>query len=94
VADEHDLHEEGREWLRREFTFRRDRYSALAEDGGDLELERRSEKVTAVDAELLEAARRAVVELEARGDVRADVAQKVLRDLDLDSARIGDHHPG
>ena len=90
VADEHDLHEESREWLRREFAFRRDRYSALARDGGDADLERRSEKVTLVDAELLDAARRAVVELEARGDVRADVAQKVLRDLDLDSARVGD----
>ena len=91
VAEEHGLHEESREWLRREFQFRRDRYTALAEDGGDPDLEARSEKVSAVDSELLAAARDAVVELEASGDVRSDVAQKVLRDLDLDSARVGDH---
>jgi hypothetical protein len=42
------------------------------------------------DSELLEAARSAVMELAARGEVRAEVAQEVLRDLDLDNARISD----
>jgi CPA1 family monovalent cation:H+ antiporter len=50
----------------------------------------RSRRMAAADSELLEAARSAVIELAARGDVRAEVAQEVLRDLDLDDARISD----
>jgi hypothetical protein len=48
--------------------------------------------VAGPDCDLLDAARDAVIELEARGDVRADIAQRVLRDLDLDSARVADGH--
>ena len=40
------------------------------------------------DLELLDAARDAVLELEERGEIRAEVAQEVLRELDLDSARL------
>jgi CPA1 family monovalent cation:H+ antiporter len=90
AARRHDLSEQGVRWLEREYEFRRDRYSAQEKDGGDDELEERSRKVAAVDGELLEAARDAVVELEASGKVRSEVAQRVLRDLDLDTARIGD----
>jgi monovalent cation/hydrogen antiporter len=90
VCRRHQIPEDSREWLRREFEFRRDRYRARAADGGDPDLEERSRKVAAADNELLEAGRSAVVELEARGDVRAEVAQRVIRDLDLDSARVGD----
>jgi CPA1 family monovalent cation:H+ antiporter len=90
ASERHGLSPESRDWLRREFERRRDRYRAIAEHGGDPELERQTERITAADAELLDAGRSAVVELEARGDVRAEVAQKVLRDLDLDSARVGE----
>jgi Na+/H+ antiporter len=92
VAREHDLPERTRKWLEREYSFRRDRYAARAEDGGDPDLEDRNQRLAAADEELLEAARDAVIELEARGDVRADIAQRVLRDLDLDSARVADGH--
>ena len=47
-------------------------------------------RMAETDSELLEAARDAVMELAARGDMRAEVAQEVLRDLDLDNARITD----
>jgi CPA1 family monovalent cation:H+ antiporter len=90
VAREHELTETSRNWLEGEYAFRRDRYSARAENGGDPELEERHRRVAAADAELLDAARDAVLELEARGDVRSNVAQRVLRDLDLDSARVGE----
>jgi CPA1 family monovalent cation:H+ antiporter len=90
VARRHDIPDDSREWLRREYAFRRDRYGARVADGGDRELEERSRRVGAADEELLDAARDAVIELEARGDVRSDVAQRVLRDLDLDSARVGE----
>jgi monovalent cation/hydrogen antiporter len=89
VAGKHDLPDRSRKWLEREYEWRRDRFAAQA-DGGDDRLESRHSKVAAADAELLDAARAAVVELEAAGDVRSEVAQKVLRDLDLDTARIGD----
>jgi CPA1 family monovalent cation:H+ antiporter len=90
VASRHEIPDDSREWLRREYTFRRDRYAARAQNGGDQDLEQRSERVGAADEELLDAARDAVIEMEARGEVRSDVAQRVLRDLDLDSARVGD----
>jgi CPA1 family monovalent cation:H+ antiporter len=94
VAREHDLPERTRKWLEREYSFRRDRYAARADDGGDPKLEERNRRLAAADEELLGAARDAVIELEARGDVRADVAQRVLRDLDLDSARVGEDGAG
>jgi CPA1 family monovalent cation:H+ antiporter len=90
VAREHDLPEPTRKWLEREYAFRRDRYAAQAENGGDAKLEDRNQRLAEADEELLAAARNAVIELEARGDIRADVAQRVLRDLDLDSARVGE----
>jgi CPA1 family monovalent cation:H+ antiporter len=90
VAARHDLPERSRKWLESEYSFRRDRYAAQAENGGDSGLEERNRRLSAADAELLDAARDAVIEMEARGDVRSDVAQRVLRDLDLDSARVGD----
>jgi Na+/H+ antiporter len=90
VARRHDLSDRSRTWLRREYEFRRDQYAARARDGGDDALEERSRKLAAADSDLLDAARDAVVELEAKGDVRSDVAQRVLRDLDLDTARVGE----
>src|SRR4051794_8350804 len=89
AAREYGLPEESRNWLEGEYSFRRDRYAARARNGGDPDLEERNRRVAAADAELLDAARDAVIELEARGEVRSDVAQRVLRDLDLDSARVG-----
>jgi Na+/H+ antiporter len=90
VAREHDLPERSRKWLEREYSFRRDRYAARAENGGDPRLEERNRRLAAADADLLDTARDAVIELEARGDVRAEIAQRVLRDLDLDSTRVGE----
>jgi CPA1 family monovalent cation:H+ antiporter len=90
AAREHGLPEQSEQWLRREYEFRRDRFNARLDDEADERLEERGRKIAAVDDELLAAARSAVVELEANGDVRSEVAQKVLRDLDLDSARVDD----
>jgi monovalent cation/hydrogen antiporter len=90
AAERHDLPEENREWLEREYAFRSRQYGARAAHGGDEEIEERKRRAAATDNELLEAARGAVQELAARGDVRAEVAENVLRDLDLDSARITD----
>src|SRR4051794_1058115 len=63
AAERHDLPEENREWLEREYAFRSRQYGARAESGGDDELEERKRRVAAADSELLEAAREAVIEL-------------------------------
>lgn len=90
AAERHGLDDSNREWLEREYAFRSRQYGARVDDGGDAELEEQKRRMSEADSELLEAARSAVMELAARGDVRAEVAQEVLRDLDLDNARITD----
>lgn len=87
AATRHGLPADARRWLEREYASRSRRYGARVRDGGDENLEERSRRVARTDNELLASARQAIIELEERGDVRPDVAQHVLRDLDLDSAR-------
>ena len=85
AADRHELGDEERAWLKREYMLRRGQAEGN-EDGriADTALERAEQ----TDIELLDAARVAVLRLEERGEVRAEVAQKVIRKLDLDSARL------
>src|SRR3954447_6889015 len=45
VALRHDLPDESRDWLRREYEFRRARFAARTEDGGDRRLEDRGRKL-------------------------------------------------
>jgi monovalent cation/hydrogen antiporter len=85
AADRHDLGDDERGWLKREYMLRR----GQAEGNEDGEFARAAlEAAEQTDMELLEAAREAVLDLELRGEVRSDVAQKVIRKLDLDSARL------
>ncbi len=90
AAEKHGLPEESRKWLEKEYAFRSKQYGARAENGGDDVLEERNRRMAATDSDLLDTARNAVIELAASGQVRHDVAQDVLRDLDLDTARISD----
>jgi CPA1 family monovalent cation:H+ antiporter len=90
AARRHGLSDDAREWLEREYAFRSRQYGARAENGGDAELEEHDRKKADTDNELLETAREAVLGLEASGEVRSEVAQSVLRELDLDSARLSD----
>jgi CPA1 family monovalent cation:H+ antiporter len=85
AADRHDLAEDERNWLKHEYMLRR----GQAEDDDDGAIAREAlEAAEQTDMELLEAARQAVLDLEERGEVRSEVAQKVIRKLDLDSARL------
>jgi hypothetical protein len=85
AADRHDLNADERSWLKHEYMLRR----GQAEDDEDgLPARERLEAAEQTDLELLEAARSAVLDLEQRGEVRTEVAQKVIRKLDLDSARL------
>src|SRR3954470_377867 len=85
AADRHDLGDDERNWLKHEYMLRRGQ--AEADEDGAVAREA-LEAAEQTDLEMLEAARRAVIDLEERGEVRSEVAQKVMRKLDLDSARL------
>ncbi len=87
AAARHGLPDDARRALEREYTGRRRRYGARLRDGGDDGLEERRRRVAETDNDMLASARSAILDLEERGDVRPDIAQLVLRDLDLDAAR-------
>ena len=79
--DEDEIH-----WLEREYELRNLR---AADDDTDAdEAQEVLEAAARTDGELLKAAREAVLELEGEGEVRSDVAQEVIRRLDLSSARL------
>ncbi len=86
AAERHGLGEDERHWLEREYELRNLRAADDADDADaadDL-----LEAAARTDGELLTAAREAVLELEDEGEVRSDVAQEVIRRLDLSSARL------
>ena len=83
AAERHDVGDEGKDWLEREYAIRAERFGDASP-----EQQRALKGEEKTDLELLDAARNAVLELETRGEIRADVAQQVLRELDLDSARL------
>jgi CPA1 family monovalent cation:H+ antiporter len=70
------------------YRFRIDRYSARVDPGGDGKIERRSIKFQRLRRELLEAERRAVLELRNTGEISDEVMRKVERDLDLEFSRL------
>ena len=86
AAERHGLHEEERHWLEREYELRN--LQAADDDADAEEADDVLEAAAATDGELLSAAREAVLELEGEGEVRSDVAQEVIRRLDLSSARL------
>lgn len=85
AADRHELGDEERTWLQREYMLRRGQAEG-DEDGAAAAAA--LDAAAQTDLELLEAARQAVLDLEERGEVRSEVAQDVIRQLDLDSARL------
>ena len=85
AADRHDLAEDERNWLKHEYMLRR----GQAEDDEQGAIAREAlEAAEQTDVELLAAAREVVLDLEQSGQIRSEVAQKVIRKLDLDSARL------
>jgi Na+/H+ antiporter len=81
------------ERLRGQYRFRIDRFAARTNPDGDGRIEKRSIKYQRLRRELLEAERRAVVELRNTGEIRDDVMRRVERDLDLEVSRL-DATPG
>jgi Na+/H+ antiporter len=83
VADANGLDEKDKRWLAREHKLRNKRAGSDGARAAET-----LDAAAATDLEMLDAAREAVLDLEDRGEVRGDVAQRILRQLDLESARL------
>ena len=87
---------EGEDWVRDDtaervrglYRFRTDRFRARFDDGDDGAIELRSQDFQRLRRELLEAERRAVLELRRSGVISNDVWLRVSRDLDLEDQRL------
>src|SRR5438132_256527 len=76
------------ERLRGLYGFRRDRFSSRLDPDGDGSVEDRSQDYQRLRRELLDAERQAVVDLRRSGHIDDDVMRRVVRDLDLEDARL------
>jgi Na+/H+ antiporter len=88
LVGENWVREDTAERLRGLYRFRTDRFRARFDDGDDGEIERRSLDYQRLRRELLDAERRAVVELRRQGRIDDAVMNLVTRDLDLEEARL------
>jgi CPA1 family monovalent cation:H+ antiporter len=76
------------ERIRGLYTFRRNRFAARFDDGDDGALEERSIAYQRLVRELLDAERETLDELRREGRISSEVAQRVVRDLDLEDLRL------
>ena len=74
--------------VRGSYQFRIDRFSARMDPDGDGKIEKRSLKYQRLRRELLDAERRAVVELRNTGEISDEVMRRVEHDLDLEVSRL------
>src|SRR3954471_13477064 len=76
------------ERLRGQYNFRRDRFLSRLDPDGDGSAEERSVDFQRLRRELLDAERQAVVDLRRSGKIDDEVMRRVVRDLDLEDARL------
>ena len=76
------------ERVRGGYRFRIGRFSARGDPDGDGKIEKRSLKYQRLRRELLEAERRAVVEMRNAGEIGDEVMRRIQRDLDLEVSRL------
>ena len=88
LLDEEWVREDTAERLRGLYTFRRDRFTSRFDPEGDRSIDERSANFQRLRHELLEAERRAVLELRRSGRIDDEVMRRVVRDLDLEDARL------
>jgi CPA1 family monovalent cation:H+ antiporter len=88
LAGEDWVREDTAERLRGQYRFRQSRFSARFDAEDDGAIEQRSQDYQRLRRELLDAERRAVVELRRLGRINDDVMNVVQRDLDLEDARL------
>jgi Na+/H+ antiporter len=88
LATEDWVRDDTAERLRGQYRFRRGRFSARFDADDDGTIEQQSQDYQRLRRELLDAERRAVVELRRLGRINDDVMNLVQRDLDLEDARL------
>ncbi len=88
LAGEDWVREDTAERMRGAYRFRASRFAARFDDEDDGMIEERSQSYQRLRRELLEAERRAVVELRRQGRINDEVMNRVQRDLDLEDARL------
>ena len=88
LAGEEWVRDDTAERLRGLYRFRQSRFAARFDDEDDGEIERQSRNYQRLRRELLDAERRAVVELRRQGRINDEIMNLVQRDLDLEDARL------
>jgi CPA1 family monovalent cation:H+ antiporter len=88
LFEEEWVQEETAERLRGLYAFRRARFQARLDGGDDRRLDERSAAYQRLRRELLEAERRAVVELRRTGRIDDEAMHRIQRDLDLEDVRL------
>ena len=88
LVDEDWVRPDTAERMRGLYAFRRNRFAARRDADGDGSIEERSQAYQRLRQELLDAERRAVVELRGAGRISDDVMHRVQRDIDLEAARL------
>jgi monovalent cation/hydrogen antiporter len=88
LLDEEWVREQTAERLRGLYDFRRSRFQARFDGDEDASIEQQSSDFQRLRRELLEAERQAVLQLRREGRISDDVMRRVVRDLDLDEARL------
>jgi monovalent cation/hydrogen antiporter len=86
----------GEEWVRDDtaermrglYGFRKNRFASRFDDGDDGAIEEQSQAYQRLRRELLDAERAAVVDLHRQGEISSDVERGLLRDFDLEDARL------
>jgi CPA1 family monovalent cation:H+ antiporter len=88
LAGEDWVRDDTAERLRGLYRFRQHRFQARFDDEDDGAVEERSADYQRVLHELLEAERQAVVGLRGSGHIGDEAMRRVLRDIDLEEARL------
>jgi CPA1 family monovalent cation:H+ antiporter len=88
LADEDWVRDDTAERLRGLYRFRQNRFAARFDDEDDGAIEQRSQDYQRLMRELIDAERRAVVDLRRQGRINDEVMNLVQRDLDLEDARL------
>ena len=88
LALEDWVREDTAERMRGLYGFRQERFRSRYDPDGDGAVEERSQNYQRLRRELLDAEREAVTELRRQGTIGDDVMRRVVRDLDLEDARL------
>jgi monovalent cation/hydrogen antiporter len=88
LAGEDWVREDTVERLRGAYRFRASRFAARFDDADDGQIEERSQSYQRLRRELIDAERRAVLDLRREGRINDAVMNRVQRDLDLEDARL------